>query len=164
MLFLPATYATPSANPFTPGGEIVAPAPTSPSKNCSVWNRQTRSPVRASNAYTPSSGLELPTMTSGRPLTSRANAGGAQIPESGCAPGGSPKVPYDQRVEQSVAPLGSTALTAHRWPPSSKPSGPTSPKYTVAPLPSGSTTTGGVSTMPVVVNVQRVVPVAASSA
>src|SRR3954452_4056722 len=86
------------------------------------------------------------------------------MPARGCVPAGSPNVPYDQRVEQSVAAFRATACMANRWPPSANPSGPTSPKYTVGPLPSGSTTTGGVSTRPVVVNEQRVPPVAASSA
>src|SRR3954465_3851524 len=130
MLSLPATYATPSANPLTPGAEIVAPAPTSLSVYVSVWNRQRRAPVRASNAYTASSGSELPTTMSGRPFLSVANAGGAQMPASGCEPAGAPNDPYVQRVAQSVAAFGSTAFTAHRWPPSAAPSGPTSPKYT----------------------------------
>src|SRR3954463_5261185 len=86
------------------------------------------------------------------------------MPARGCVPAGSPNVPYDQRVEQAVAAFGSTAGMANRGPPASHPPAPSSPKSPVGPLPSGSTTTGGVSTRPVVVNEQRVAPVAASSA
>src|SRR6187200_605789 len=51
MASLPVTYATPSANPLTPGAEMVAPAPTSLSMaNTWVWYRHASCPVLASTA------------------------------------------------------------------------------------------------------------------
>ena len=93
-----------------------------------------------------------------------ANAGGDQTPTRGWLPGGSPKDPYDHLAVQSVAAFGSTAFIAQKWPPSSDPVAPESPKYTSLPVPSGSATTGEEYTVAPALNRQIRAPVVASSA
>src|SRR5437763_15821795 len=124
MLCLRATYRAASATPFAPGGAMVGPAPTSPSREMAgVWNRETRLPVTAFTAYTPQSGLEPPNTTSGLPFLSVAKAGGDQDPAIELL-----KPVNFHFCEQFVAPFGSTALIANSAPPSSPPVRPFSPK------------------------------------
>jgi len=69
--------------------------------------------------------------------------GGDQLPAFGCVARRGCRNPSKRhRRLQLAAGFGSTALMAQKWPPSSSPVTPLSPKKTTLPVPSGSTTTG----------------------